>query len=391
MVRFGTNVTACGSTPHLLWRKRGLTSARMFRGGAILLVLLSAHPSLSCHNDGGGDFQDFQDFTTMQQAFSLANIAQGKSTNQSSAAFNGVSSRAVDGNTSGCYGNNTVTHTNFENQPWWIVAFGGPNYIEKVTLWNRTDCCSERLSNFHVDYLDKAKAVIETYEYPGQAATRTEINLSVQDVYFVVVRLHGNNALSLAEVQVWGARTDNLVEMREAENCTAESNCTIAASQPGFTGRGYVNFGGNESWIEWNNIQVLFDGNYALKVRYACGESNRPCAVIVNGENRGCLQFSTTGTWEDWSTDTITVPLVRGRNTIRIMGNRDGGPNVDNMELKYVGNKVIGDDLRELIDSIPSHIEYCKSMFPVDEMNYLVCIKENVGRLCDLVNSCTCD
>jgi fibro-slime domain-containing protein len=133
------------------------------------------------------------------------NLALGKPTSQSSTAYNGLSSRAVDGNTSGRYSDSSVTHTNSEAAPWWRVDLGGANSVGSVVLFNRTDCCGERLSNFNVDYLDQSGKVIATKLYAGAAPAQTTIALAAQNVYSVRVRLNGTNALSLAEVQVFGS------------------------------------------------------------------------------------------------------------------------------------------------------------------------------------------
>lgn len=79
-----------------------------------------------------------------------SNAAKGKTTKQSSVGYGGAAARAVDGNTSGAWGGNSVTHTNPENNPWWEVDLGGVCDISEIKIWNRTDCCWERLQNFYV-------------------------------------------------------------------------------------------------------------------------------------------------------------------------------------------------------------------------------------------------
>ncbi len=133
------------------------------------------------------------------------NVALGGTAAQSSTAYNSSPSRAIDGNTSGRWGERSVTHTAQTAAPWWRVDLGNAHRVDRVTLWNRTSCCSERLSNFHVDYLDAQGNVIVSQDYPEQAGPTTEIVLSARGVHAVRVQLYGANPLSLAEVQVWGA------------------------------------------------------------------------------------------------------------------------------------------------------------------------------------------
>jgi RHS repeat-associated protein len=131
------------------------------------------------------------------------NLALNRPTSQTSEGWGGVSSRAVDGNTDGNWVNNSVTHTYFENQPWWQVDLGAAYSVSSVELWNRTDCCADRLTNFNVILLDASQTVISSVNYSGQAGTTTTIQIS-GNARYVKVQLVGSNYLSLAEVKVWG-------------------------------------------------------------------------------------------------------------------------------------------------------------------------------------------
>ena len=69
---------------------------------------------------------------------------------QSSTGHGGIASRAVDGNTNQQYQSNSCTHTEGFNQPWWRLDFGMTKRVSKVEVWNRADCCSDRLSGVEV-------------------------------------------------------------------------------------------------------------------------------------------------------------------------------------------------------------------------------------------------
>lgn len=137
---------------------------------------------------------------------SLENVALGKSSSQVSTGHSAAASRAVDGDTNGEFWDGSVTHTNSTAAPWWMVDLGAPHRVQGVSIWNRTDCCGERLANFHVDYLGEAGEVIASKDFSGKAGVKTNIDLAAQDVYAVSVQLYGTNILSLAEVQVFGSR-----------------------------------------------------------------------------------------------------------------------------------------------------------------------------------------
>lgn len=142
------------------------------------------------------------------------NLAPEGQASQSSTSFGGVASRAIDGNTNGRYNDNSVTHTNNESNAWWELDLGHSAYLESVRLWNRSDCCSERLSDFYLLVSEQPFAshdLAATLAQPGviaqrhraAAANQTDFDIGAEGRY-VRVQLAGRNALQLAEVQVFG-------------------------------------------------------------------------------------------------------------------------------------------------------------------------------------------
>ena len=80
------------------------------------------------------------------------NLALYKTTSQSSTHGDAKSFRAVDGYAGGAFSDNSVTHTkpnlitaNDDLHVWWQVDLGDVYEISRVEVYNRTDCCSERL------------------------------------------------------------------------------------------------------------------------------------------------------------------------------------------------------------------------------------------------------
>ncbi|HZJ63675.1 MAG TPA: discoidin domain-containing protein [Kofleriaceae bacterium] len=57
---------------------------------------------------------------------------------------------AVDGRTDGQWLDGSVTHTDQATGPWWWVDLGSVRHIREIRLFNRTDCCSSRLSHYQV-------------------------------------------------------------------------------------------------------------------------------------------------------------------------------------------------------------------------------------------------
>lgn len=131
------------------------------------------------------------------------NVALGRTTSQSSTAYSGISSRAVDGNTSGVWRNSSVTHTATTNQPWWKVDLDATTSIDKVIIYNRTDnCCVSRLSNFYVEALSETGSVVGSLYISNPPTPTLTINGNGINAKSIRIRLAGTNPLSLAEVQV---------------------------------------------------------------------------------------------------------------------------------------------------------------------------------------------
>ena len=88
-------------------------------------------------------------------------------------ASQGLASNAIDGNTSGLWSDNTVTHTTTQSNPWWELDMGANNTIDNVVIYNRTDCCSTRLDNFILEVLDASNNVVYTHTNGAAANTNT--------------------------------------------------------------------------------------------------------------------------------------------------------------------------------------------------------------------------
>lgn len=135
------------------------------------------------------------------------NYALFGTASQSSTAYGGKASRAIDGKTSGYWHHSSVTHTNRNNKAWWKVQLQNDVIINKINVWNRYDCCWNRLSNANVDILDENGTVIETKNIGAQNNREqmvTELEFDNVRGSAVRVQLTDTDYLSLAEVQVFG-------------------------------------------------------------------------------------------------------------------------------------------------------------------------------------------
>jgi len=107
------------------------------------------------------------------------NVALGKPTSQVNTAFGGNSARAVDGNTNGNWGGNSVSHTGNSNSPWWEVDLQDSYPISQINLFSRLDCCTNRLKDMKVTILNGAD---EVWSYSqGGATPPAKLVLDVKD------------------------------------------------------------------------------------------------------------------------------------------------------------------------------------------------------------------
>lgn len=151
----------------------------------------------------------------------LVNIAKGKPARQSSdSRYGGVASRAVDGNVDGNFTNLSVTHTSGDRPNEWLeVDLEKRENIDHVVVWNRTDCCAERLSDYWIfvsdkpfaegDIPDKLKNKRNIKALKGDSANPSFMTKAkVGRGRYVRIQLDGSEhrILSLAEVEVYQAR-----------------------------------------------------------------------------------------------------------------------------------------------------------------------------------------
>ena len=197
------------------------------------------------------------------------NLALGKTTSQSSTGYEGDATRAVDGNTDGKYTNNSVTHSASSLQPWWQVDLGSNNDISTINIWNRTDCCSSRLSNYYVLVSDNAftsndltttrnQAGVKSFYFSATASTPTQVNVNSSGRY-VRVQLEGTNALSLAEVEVFGTQATRI-----ATSSSDDGNVAANVLDNDLTTRWSANGSGEWLQIDMGSTQSLSGAEIAF-------------------------------------------------------------------------------------------------------------------------------
>ena len=141
------------------------------------------------------------------------NVALGRSAFQWPDPGWAPASNAVDGNRDGNYSDGSVTHTDTTAGPWWWVDLGSVRRIREINLYNRTDCCSSRLSHYVIKVSsDSTDGWNGLWQVPVDASNTIISDgdgtpqLNPVDVWarWVAVTLNDTNFLSLAEVEVLG-------------------------------------------------------------------------------------------------------------------------------------------------------------------------------------------
>ena len=210
----------------------GLSGSHIFTS-----VSLGAHVITAQLVDGGGtplgnsEASETINVTTVVPTCTPTNLTANKTVSQSSIFGTGAPELAIDGNTDGNYGNGSVSQTNSESEAWWEIDLGTSYDIEDITLWNRTDCCSGRLKDFHVFVSDapfQAQDVTTTLNqsgvvsqfFAGEAGVETIFSFNTIGRY-VRVQKTGGGRLALAEVEIVGCCPQGQV-------CNGSANQTIS-------------------------------------------------------------------------------------------------------------------------------------------------------------------
>ncbi|GAA1528273.1 alpha-L-fucosidase [Kribbella lupini] len=153
------------------------------------------------------------------------NLALAAKTSQSSVADGGASTRAQDGNTNGAWSGSSLSNTTSEANPWWQADLGTSKPLTSVRVFNRTDCCTDRLRDFYVLTSDRPFAstdLQQTLRQPGVTAIRVrnigaDKSLDLRGTArYVRIQSTLTGYLTLAEVQIFG--TEPLTQPNVAEH-----------------------------------------------------------------------------------------------------------------------------------------------------------------------------
>ena len=158
------------------------------------------------------------------------NIAAHKPASQSSIAYGGEASRAVDGNRDNAWSHRSVTHTDFQDHSWWKVDLAKEEGVGTVRIYNRGDgVVANRLSNFDVILLDKdGKEVARQHVDSLNNQPTIDVQFSGVNARYVKIELNKSKTpLSLAEVEVYRAVKEEKVVADKKTEDKAKKDYTV--------------------------------------------------------------------------------------------------------------------------------------------------------------------
>lgn len=137
-------------------------------------------------------------------------------------------------------------------------------------------------------------------------------------------------AYLLVKASVFAEDATNITyEAEEADNLYGVD---VKTTIKGFAGAGYADYGGAGSYVEWTKV-FAGEGAATLVFQYANGahDDDRPTKLFINDVHVETIEWTRTGAWEIWQTKDVKVELQRGKNVIKLVQIRVGGPNIDQM------------------------------------------------------------
>lgn len=150
------------------------------------------------------------------------NVAQCKPARQISTMGGSIANNAINGIDS-------LSHTDCEENPWWEVDLLGVYHVSEVIIFNRVDCCAERLSGVMVELLDHNGTTLKLIQHDASQEGIIEDKWIAYfdqfDFYMAstvrISTLHAPGTcgfLNMADVQVMGI-------CQEGDACYTGSTC----------------------------------------------------------------------------------------------------------------------------------------------------------------------
>jgi len=187
------------------------------------------------------------------------NIAPGRPVYQSSIYnHHAVPNAAVDGNTNGVWGALSCACTKSEVNPWFAMDLGKERTVYKVEIFNRKDCCPDRLTGINLGVTNEdprkvAPIVNGNYKvcarYYGQtgAGEKRVMECGLRGKYLIIQLETPGQYLTMCEVKVYGEelaidKPFNLPKGCELSTATATCSENVAKGKQAYQSSDYASY-----------------------------------------------------------------------------------------------------------------------------------------------------
>ena len=266
------------------------------------------------------------------------NIAAHKPASQSSIAYGGEASRAVDGNRDNAWSHRSVTHTDFQDHSWWKVDLEKEESVGTVRIYNRGDGnVANRLSNFDVILLDKDGKEV-TRQHIDSLNNRPTIDVQFSGVNARYVKIELNKSktpLSLAEVEVYRAVKEEKVVADKKTEDKAKKDYTVELNNYLF-GLNYdktnILTRRGEAIENYTNTSTKQQGNEFVvveKVKKSLSNGSADVAINGNGDIFLGALFKANQDLLENKPQQISLDRSKGRISVDLPGMVGGDSYVD--------------------------------------------------------------
>ena len=190
--------------------------------------------------------------------------------------------------------------------------YGRPGLDEAGLFWNEM---GDQIIGYNI-YRSEGGDFEKVNDEPVEGASYIDGGLTAGTTYsYKVTSLNGElESFQTDEVAVTPGESYTL----QAEDGEPVGAISVEDEHAGHNGTGFVNFGENNSAIEFKNLSGFDGGPVTLELRYALGNNARTGRISVNGASQP-YTMENTGAWTTWITDEITIELEAGfSNTLNI-------------------------------------------------------------------------
>ena len=153
-----------------------------------------------------------------------------------------------------------------------------------------------------------------------------------------------------------------VIEENQMGFCAVDG--VVENTHAGFTGTGYANAANAvASGITWK-INAREMGSYTLAWRYANGgAAARVAGIYVGGLSQGAVAFEATDLWTNYQTQSVTVSLLAGENTLYLTAESDAGlPNIDALWVMESGVTAVACTLASSSEGVVSSVASSSSV-----------------------------